>query len=418
MKFLLLAFTIAQLSSIPLTAGESKETIVFPAPPKRKEDVPKYIDKMKNEVLPKLREVNSCLASAYLLLAEYRDLKYRTMDAPRSDKPLMLERMRSWETDANLLHNFKYLAGEQDKFMKKLQKMVDEVRNSEGLTPQERIKILDRGVDRITFELGEIVELEEVFINAIDTIAEYLKSLAPRRTPLVKVAASQECKQYNMGAIIAFLYKDGQKSLEAVSLLRTYVLETRVKRHRLVNLMFRAARVDIANQVAQGNVKALDEIRNQIGAIWQMDRLVEKWGRYQRKYFHEFSWTGGLDDIYLQYRRPLRILGAKHSDVSHFLTSANQLSLPEEAKSALTDRLRSAIRVIERNIKRLEGRGWRGQLKRQVDKVESYEGRQEQFGDKCKTFIQAHKKLSPTIQSESDFSIAEKHFASIVELCK
>jgi hypothetical protein len=398
------------------TKGVGEQVITLPPVPRNAEEAKDYAKKMSRKILPKLREINQCVASTELFLSEYNDYKNLLLGDTTKGRPLMLAHPEKYKADVSLRRNLKYLREIQSEFSGEMKEFIQQFKDGKDKRPEERLKHLDQGIQAISKKVGMIVELEDIFLGSIDTLISFFEEIAPDKSALPRIMGSEKCAEYKMDTVLAFLYEDSRKTLLSVSKMVALVKEGQVKRHRLVSLVIGATKASLANDIANGQAEELNQLRDAIDRFWRWDSLHSQWFDFIARNRPNGSWAGGLDRYYFEYRRPLRLLRVLSLEAKEFRQKVEKIEAPGNLKPSLLRKIDVAVETIDSRLEALESKGWQGQLENQRAFVDAYlDMGGAHFSSNCLDFLKAHKKLE--VETEAGFSKAEKAYFFIVNEC-
>lgn len=407
-----------------LAMAEDSPTFTFTVKdvPRDKAALEQFLVNFKANALPKIKSLHSCVTTTQILAESYRDVKEEMFGLSRAaNKPIVeapLDKPFDYLYDGNVVRNFKILKDTQSKALVAIQGFHDEMKIAPDASMDEvkaKIEKLNLRIAALSDALVSNSIKEVAFLQILNVDIEQLQKLTLDSERDIAFIASPECTDVPAQGVGLFLRRDFDEMNTNLAEMRAYVSSAREKRSKLLTYLVQYHRYKLNTRYAEIVGKDLEEIRNTMIDVLEAGKLIEEIDSYRSRNTIR-GMADGLDNLYLQYEEPARLLRSRIAGAQAYIARVNAITMaPEVMKAEIRLQVQRMVGGFELSLDTLEKKGWEGQLKRQLVAVEFLEKSDKPYRDDCRASITAWRQLNVT--TIETFRTAEDIFFEIRELC-
>lgn len=378
--------------------------------------------KIKDECIPYLQMVESCLSTASNLTSSVEQVK--KLYFSESSSGLFLEENSTNSNEEKKFHldkAFKQIVAKQRDVVSAVKELIadlDKFVKDPSTSGLDKVKKINRGYIGKTEKLNELSSYETVYLRLLDSSrSKLMQHLQNVESDLNKVTGST-CDSAKISPIALSSARVIKDVVMKVDMQHEQIVKFRIARSRLVSYIYQSFRDAARNQYIEETSADLNAIYEEILSTLKVNETSEKFNIW---------WLGVSKD---NYRRSLRVNYLQWSEILRITLVDLQKArdFKEALRVASLDReefLRPYLRSIDSVISQLEDevseaqdRGWEYYLSRQrrtaKKRVDRYRDR---YSIECINGLEQFLKVSDNTTDIAEYLKLEKQYMKAVKSC-
>lgn len=389
-----------------------------------KKDIGKFLDNLKSETLPKFEAMHLCVQRSKLITETYKTLKSYSFGQDRKGNILAIDadltRSTTYPYDYSLVRNFASLKISQELAIRALEEFHLGLKLSDRAPLAEisaRLTSLEAKTATLANEIASSAIREDAFLNLIENSDVMLKRILASTKEDFAYILGDKCKDVSISAVAVFIGDDLQRTLDGTEDMKSFIDTARKRRRAFFDYLYQYHRYKLTAAYAAATRLELTNLQETIFSVLATGKLVEEFNLWWQGVMKR-GLADSLHTKYFQYEEPLRRLYATRETAQSFLERVEAYSdAPDSMKVKVQDQIRNTLRIIDRNIKGLESKGWLGQFEQQKLTIEAMYQIRERYLEACIPALEEYRRFSGTVIAKGAFYLAEQRYAVAVDSC-
>jgi hypothetical protein len=398
-------------------------SIVIKDIPSNEAELDVFIKNMNEQTLPRLRNLDECVATGRFLLESYGDIKRLFLG--KNPKQKLLLNAAPGDTEAaynlNVEENFKILQAGQTEALNAIKSFSDKLAVKDNLDRNQieaKLKSLDAEILSLSRKVSEASYLEDAFLYVLGRADIELSKNLNESTSNLAMLFSDQCKEANLAPVGEKIVADLNLILATVGRMKAYVTESRTKREKLIEYTYTFHRYALEQAYLKQAGNDLTELQNRLMGVLAFGRLATE----METWWSDVIARGVGDRLhtkYLQYEEALMRLKSTRETAQQYKERIESFpGVAENARAVFLNRITNFVTSLDQTIQQIESKGWQGQLSKQKTMVEGMQKIVDRYVESCPPMLNQFLAQFEQVKSIEQYRIAETLYAQIVDTCK